>query len=70
VFGNTSDGIKVCSVVVDGSWRNDLMVPKTWKQTNCEGWATKIGTGVHNLACLLKDRVQYDDVPGWNTCGW
>ena len=71
VFGKMAGGgLKICSVVVDSAWRNDLMVPMAWSEEDCAGWAGKIGVGVYNLACLLEHKVQYNDAPGWNTCGW
>lgn len=70
IFGKIDpDGIKVCSAVVGGDWRNDLIVPQTWELEECAAWAAQIG-GAHNRACLHTQRVDYEPTGGWNTCGW
>jgi hypothetical protein len=65
-------GVKVCSAVVPGNWRNDLPVPRAWTQATCDAWATAIGAGNgHNYACLSDTGIKYDFQGGtWNTCGW
>ena len=65
-------GIKVCSAVVPGNWRNDLPVPRSWTKDTCVNWSQKIilASGT-NLACLRDDGMHYDTSGGnWNTCGW
>jgi hypothetical protein len=64
-------GVKVCSAVVPGNWRNDLPVPRTWTQAICNTWATAIGASSANYACLHDAGIHYNFQPGnWNTCGW
>src|SRR5947209_4599450 len=64
-------GVKVCSAVVPGNWRNDLPVPKAWNQQTCTNWAAAIGASGHNFACLTDSGIHYDFQGGnWDTCGW
>ncbi len=64
-------GVKVCSAVVPGNWRNDLPVPKGWTDPTCGSWANAIGASGHNRACLHDSGIHYDFQGGnWNTCGW
>jgi hypothetical protein len=71
-FGNVDkDGIKICSAVVPGNWRNDLMVPLSWGPADCKTWTQDIAATDYSLACLHDHLVQYDFTPGWNnSCGW
>jgi hypothetical protein len=70
-FGKVG-GIKVCSAVEGGNWRNDLIVPQSWTPTDCKAWATTFqGASALNLGCLGDHSVEYDFSPGWNnSCGW
>ena len=64
-------GVKVCSAVVPGNWRNDLPVPRGWTQAICTAWAHAIGASGQNYACLHDTDIHYDFQGGnWNTCGW
>jgi hypothetical protein len=73
MFGNISQqGVKLCSAVVPGNWRNDLMVPKSWNATACTGWAQAINAQRGDKGCLGPSGVHYEfqQNPNWNTCGW
>ena len=64
-------GVKVCSAVVPGNWRNDLPVPRAWTQAICNAWAKTIGASGQNYACLEDGGIHYDFQGGnWNSCGW
>jgi hypothetical protein len=76
LFGNVNQqGVKICSAVAPNSWRSDLIVPKSWNDTACQGWAHAIGALRGDKACLGPSGVHYDyQYPNqptvWNTCGW
>ena len=64
-------GVKVCSAVVPGNWRNDLPVPRAWTKAMCDAWAVgKILATGKNYGCLSDTGMKYDTDPNWNTCGW
>jgi len=64
-------GVKVCSAVVPGNWRNDLPVPRAWTTAMCTAWAAAVGAGAGNRGCLSDTGMHYDFQGGnWNTCGW
>jgi hypothetical protein len=72
VFGNIKAGVKICSAVSSGNWRDDLMVPMSWSIDECRDWAKFVVLAdSFNWGCMTEHVVQYNSTPGWlNPCHW
>jgi len=86
-LNNPSNGtaVKICSVVVPDSYRNDIMVPVFWFVEDCNNEAQRTKGTRADLGCLsldhnAKHEIVYSFMAGSteaflaskdaNTCGW
>jgi len=65
---------KVCSGVNPGQFRDSIVVPSNWMKSDCQSWATSIGTSTFQLGCLNSGGVVnslWGPLGGsWSVCGW
>jgi hypothetical protein len=66
--------VKVCSVYQENSWRDNTLVPLTWKAETCKNFGQKVGGWNYQLGCMFEDTLTLGQpnsgkgpVPN---CGW
>ena len=79
--GSLEDGQKVCSVSFENqndpvvySWRDSIVVPKSWDEGDCASFKGKISPGgTYQLACAYEDGIEFgsdNGSPPSKNCGW
>ena len=65
---------KVCSGVSPNAFRDSIVVPANWTASNCQSWASSIGTSTFQLGCLNTSGFAYIWCTLGSTscagCGW
>jgi hypothetical protein len=66
--------VKVCSVYQPELWRDNTLVPMSWKPETCKNFGQKVGAWQYQLGCMFEDTLTLGDpnsgkgpVPN---CGW
>ena len=80
VSGSLKRSQKLCSVYVDGGWRDSFIVPATWSPAQCSNFRDAVGTPPFwQLGCVSADHVNWGkpadangqaSFPAGNECGW
>lgn len=65
---------KVCSAVVQGNFRDSIVVSQGWSATTCAGWAWSVGATEWQLGCLWENGFNWGTlnggIPWGNYCNW
>ena len=69
----TSPRYKICSVIVDGNWRDTIWIPQGWGSSTCRSFRDSVGADTFQLGCLLANSFSWGSTNGGiprNNCGW
>lgn len=80
-IGSLEAGQKVCSVrftessgPVNYSWRDSIVVPKSWDAGDCSNFQNIVSpSGKYQLACAFEDSFELGSINGTppaKNCGW
>jgi hypothetical protein len=65
---------KVCSILVGGAWRDNLLVPANWTAATCDRLRSKLGASAYQLACIFDNDFSISSSgssrPPEPNCGW
>jgi len=63
--------VKVCSIVLPGLWRDNLVVPPNFSTAECTAFASSMGALSTERVCLFEDgSFSILDRGGNRNCGW
>jgi hypothetical protein len=68
------NSVKLCSIVKPDMWRDNILVPNTWKAETCKRFSEQMGAWNYELGCVYNDEIamgaRNSGTGPMRNCGW